>query len=76
MYRVFTRMPGESYCRRFGRVFVVDGVWVTFLERFLTHIFVDSARALWASFCFILGRRSLLLCLCDVLLELINTLVC
>ena len=48
MYLVSTRMPGESYRRRL-RSF---STCVTYFERQLTHLCVDSAQALWASFCF------------------------
>ena len=52
MYLLFTRMPGESYRRSIGSLFVCLFVSVTSFERKLTPLCVDSARALWASFCF------------------------
>ena len=42
-------MPGESYCRRLRSCYYAC---VTFFERLLTPLCVDSARALWVSFCF------------------------
>ena len=49
MYLLFTRMPCENYRRRLGSLLFV---FVTSFERKLTPLCVDSARALWASFCF------------------------
>ena len=45
MYLVFIHMPGESYCRQLRSLICVC---VTSFKPF----FVDSAQALWASFCF------------------------
>ena len=40
MYLVFTRMPGESYCRRLRSLWLC--LCVTSFERWLTPLFVDS----------------------------------
>ena len=41
MYLVFTCMPGESYCRRFGSLLLVCAMS---FERLLTPLCVDSNR--------------------------------
>ena len=50
MYLVFRCMPGEGYGRQRGSLLL--RLYATFFERQLTPLLVDSAHALWASFCF------------------------
>ena len=59
MYLVFSaRMRGESYLR------LSCWTYVTYFERLLTPLFVDSARALWASFCFRSVTYIIYICVC------------
>ena len=50
MYLALTYMPGECYRRRLGSLLLC--LCVTYFERQLTPLSVNSAQALWASFCF------------------------
>ena len=50
-YLAFTRMPGGQVRVTVGDSGLFCCVCVTSLKRYLTPMCVDSARALWASFC-------------------------
>ena len=56
MYLVFIRMPGESYRRQLRSLFL--GLCDVFRALINSLVCVDSARALWTSFCFRLFSSS------------------